>query len=241
MPLIICYSRHLQMFHRNVCQFFYLFGILLFRILADCLLQNKLISLLTNGEIAIIPSHHNDSGLFPILLGSKCQLGRSCKLFSRKLLHQQVRNFPEVHKFFREAACIKTNIPQVGREPVSVFFIGMPLPLYPQMTGIEFITLRRSGYRICLSYIRFLIGHYRFTATIFILVYSDYRPIIYPSHRIQMNHASVSSFILKMNEPGFSCVGIYPATLMRPVDICLSLCHYDLRFVRAVNVLRAKY
>ena len=109
------------------------------------------------------------------------------------------------------------------------------------MPGIEFVTLRRSGYRICLSYIRFLIGRYRFTATIFILVYSEYRPIIYPSHRIQMNHASVSSFILKMNEPGFSCVGVYPATLMRPVDICLSLCHYDLRFVGAVNVLRTKY
>ena len=109
------------------------------------------------------------------------------------------------------------------------------------MPGIEFVTLRRSSYRIGLSHIRFLISRYRFTATVFILVHSDYRPVIYPHHRIQMNHTSVSTFILKMDEPRFSSVGVYPATLMRPVDTRLSLCHYDLRFVRAVNVLRAKY
>ena len=102
---------------------FYLFGILLFRILTNCLLQNKLIPRLANRKITIIPSHHNNSGLFSILLGSKCQLGRNCKLFSRELLHQQIRNFPEVHKLFREAACIKTDKSQIGSKPVRCLFL----------------------------------------------------------------------------------------------------------------------
>ena len=109
------------------------------------------------------------------------------------------------------------------------------------MPGIEFVTLRRSSDRIGLSHIRFLISRYRFTATVFILVHSDYRPVIYPHHRIQMNHTSVSAFILKMDEPRFSCIGVYPAPLMRSVYRCLSLCHHDFRFVRAIDVFWAKY
>ena len=109
------------------------------------------------------------------------------------------------------------------------------------MPGIELITLRWSGYRISLSYIRFLISSHRFTATVLVFIRSDYRPVIYPVHRIQVNHTSVSSLILKMNKPRLTRISIYPTALMRTVYIRLPLYHYNFRLIRSIDVLRAKH
>lgn len=57
------------------------------------------------------------------------QLGSSRKLFSGKLLQQQIRHFPKVHELFGKAACIESDISQIGRKSVGILFVGMPLPL----------------------------------------------------------------------------------------------------------------
>ena len=56
-----------------------------------------------------------------------------------------------------------------------------------------------------------------------------------------MNNTSVSPLILKVDEPRFSCICIYPASLMRTVDGGLPLRHHDLWFIGSINIPWTKH
>ena len=76
----------------------------------------------------------------------------------------------------------------------------------------------------------------RLTATVTVFVCSDDRPVVYPFHRLQMHDTAVSAYILEMKDPVFSGRGIYPSSLMRPVDGRVALCQYRFPLVRTVNI-----
>ena len=57
-----------------------------------------------------------------------------------------------------------------------------------------------------------------------------------------MDNAPVCSFVLEMYEPIFFSVGsVYPAALMRTVNIGIALCHYGTGFVGTPYVLGAEH
>ena len=136
---------------------------------------------------------------------------------------------------------VDTNKTQIRSKAERILIIGMPFPLQPQLASIEFITFHRSLYGISPAHIRFAIDSDRFTATVTVFIHTDYRPVIHPGHRIQMNHTSVHRLILKMYKPRFTRICIDPCPLMRPVNIRLTLRHYNFRVVRAVHAARAQH
>ena len=114
--------------------------------------------------------------------------------------------------------------------------VSVPLPLWRKGITVKLITFLWSTNGICLSYIRFPVSQNRLTATVTVFVCSDDRPVVYPFHRLQMHDTAVSAYILEMKEPVFSGRGIYPSSLMRPVDGRVALCQYRFPLVRTVNV-----
>ena len=128
----------------------------------------------------------------------------------------------------------------IGKVPL-VVDIGIPLPLQAQFVCIELIAFLRGTDRICLSYVRFFVSQYRFATTVAILVFTDYRPVVYPFYRLQVNQTSGCTHILEVQEPVFSAWGIYPASLMRSVDRAVALCQHGFPFIRSVYVFRTQY
>ena len=55
-------------------------------------------------------------------------------------------------------------------------------------------------------------------------------------HRLQMRHTAVHINILEMNEPVFPLRRIYPAALMRSIDLGISLMQNDLLFIRPLDL-----
>lgn len=86
----------------------------------------------------------------------------------------------------------------IGKVPL-VVDIGIPLPLQAQFVCIELIAFLRSTDRICLSYVRFFVSQYRFATTVAILVFTDYRPVVYPFYRLQVNQTSGCTHILEVH------------------------------------------
>lgn len=122
------------------------------------------------------------------------------------------------------------------RQSTIVVDIGIPLPLQAQFVCIELIAFLRGTDRICLSYVRFFVSQYRFATTVAILVFTDYRPVVYPFYRLQVNQTSGCTHILEVQEPVFSAWSIYPASLMRSVDRAVALCQHGFPFIRSVYV-----
>ena len=136
---------------------------------------------------------------------------------------------------------INTDISHIRRKAEHILIICMPFPLQPQLTSIKFITLHRRFYRIRFTGFRFTITAHRVSTTVAVLINSNYRPVIYPFHRIQMQYTSISSLILKMQKPGFSGRSVYPSSLMRSVDVRLSLRHHNSGFIRSIHIFRTHH
>ena len=136
---------------------------------------------------------------------------------------------------------INTGISHIRRKAEHILIICMPFPLQTQLTSIKFITLHRRFYRIRFIGFRFTIAAHRVSTTIAIPIYSNYRPVIYPFHRIQVQYTSISPLILEMQEPRFTGRSIYPSSLMRTVDIRFSLCHDNPGLVRSVYIFRTHH
>ena len=82
----------------------------------------------------------------------------------------------------------------------------------------------------------------RVTAAITILVVSDNEPVVYPFGGLQMNHTTISVFVLEVEEPVFAVLGIYPCTLVRTIHLLVfSLCHAYILFVRTVWILGTQF
>jgi hypothetical protein len=85
------------------------------------------------------------------------------------------------------------------------------------------------------------IGRDRLSFSITVSVRTDYGPIVFPRQRLEMNDPTVSTAILKMNEPRLAGFQLDPPTLMRTVDVRSPLVHHDSIFIRTVNILRAQH
>ena len=117
----------------------------------------------------------------------------------------------------------------------------MPLPLRRQSITVELVTFLRSADGIGLTYVRFLVSHYRFTTTVTVFVDTDYGPVIHPFHGLQMYQSAISAYILEVEEPVFSGWGIYPCTLVRAIHRAITLCKHGFPFVRSVYILRTEH
>ena len=117
----------------------------------------------------------------------------------------------------------------------------MPLPLRREYISVEFVAFLRCTDGIYLSYIRLFVGHYRFAATVTIFVDTDYRPVIHPLHRLQVNKATISAYILKVEEPVFSGRSVYPSSLVRSIDGRITLRQYSSPFIRTIHIFRTEY
>ena len=136
---------------------------------------------------------------------------------------------------------VNTDESQVRSISECILIIGMPFPLHSQLTGIELVTVRRCFYRVILAYIGLFITGYWFATTIAVLIFSNYRPVVYPLHRVQVNDTPIHGFILKVNEPGFPCLRVNPCALVGTIDVGRTLRHDNLLFIRTVYIPRTQY
>ena len=103
----------------------------------------------------------------------------------------------------------------------------MPLPLLAQRGGIERIAL--SGIH---DHVGTAIG-LPIGADGFAFLTHD-GPPARPVYGIQMDHATVSLLVLKVQEPVFAVFRVNPASLMGAVDGGLALCQHNLMLIRTV-------
>ena len=121
-----------------------------------------------------------------------------------------------------------------------IFFIDvcMPLPLrretYPSIR--HFLAVYRWDMSF---YIRFLVGQYRFACNQSpSLVDTYYRPVIHPFHGLQVDKATVSAYILEVEENQCFSGRVSAGSLMRSIDGRITLRQYGLPFMGDHHILR---
>ena len=72
-------------------------------------------------------------------------------------------------------------------------------------------------------------------------IVADYRPIILPAHRLQMNDAAVRAVGLKVNEPSLAVRRFDVAALMRTVDPGRTLRQHNAMLVRPIDLPRTQH
>ena len=117
-----------------------------------------------------------------------------------------------------------------------LLIVGMPLPLQAEVWSIKLITL----YRI---HLHFRVGFWhsilivRRSTIAFLWNNAHYRPVVFPSYRLQMYNSAIGTSFLEMQKPILTIFSMYPSTLMRTIDVALSLRHHLHRFIRSIRRL----
>ena len=106
----------------------------------------------------------------------------------------------------------------------------MPLPLFPHDRCIKLIALHRIHNHVRTALWLLISGDW-------LAFFSHDRPTRRPIDGLQVNHTTIGLLVLEMQEPVFTIFSMYPTALMRPVDVCLALCQYDLVLIWTVGRL----
>ena len=77
---------------------------------------------------------------------------------------------------------------------------------------------------------------HRLSFAVAVFIGANHRPVIDPLHRLQMSDPAIGAAILKVNEPGLAGRQLNPASLMRAIDVGLSLVQHDPIFIRPENI-----
>ena len=119
-----------------------------------------------------------------------------------------------------------------------VLRIVVPLPLQTKFVAAEIVV----GLECCrLGRQRILPHVYWFTNAVAVDVYTDERPVILPTGRLQMHHTTQHWCFLEMIEPPLSIGRIDQCTLVRTIDGSRALLQHDTLLIRAINVTRAEH
>ncbi len=207
----------------------------LISILTSDALQLELLPHSLHYKGTIVESHHDDTTILLFLLCRHANLCRCREIISRCLLQQEVRNIPNatIYRFLinRNTEVIRTSCliaieaehSPWGRHTELLIVVCMPLPLQSHRCIIELVALHRVHISYLNTSLRLLMRENRLSTVAFRRHLTHYWPVILPCDRLQMHHSSVSLLILEMQKPVFSILCMHPCSLMRTVDVCLTL------------------
>ena len=131
---------------------------------------------------------------------------------------------------------VNPELTESRRHAESLVVVGMPLPLLAHKRRIELVALNRVLYRPRFRRLWLAVRRDGVAAIVTVLVYTHNRPVVFPRNRLEMYYTAVTPFILEVQEPILAKSCMHPCTLMRPVNIALTLGQHNLALVRAIDI-----
>ena len=132
---------------------------------------------------------------------------------------------------FRLKGIRSTNPVAVGDRVV------VDLPLETKLSITEIIRRCRQGSRGLSPRLGFCPTLDRLTYAVSVIVFTDYRPAIFPGHRLKMDNSAKGIPLLEMKEPPLAIRGVHNSALVRAVDPRGACFQDDFPLIRAIYVL----